>query len=140
VLGRKKQDPVAEALDLPGPVVRGAAGLQEHGGWRTLSEKAGHLTARERSALTDAARLSGDGELENGLGQIHGDGRMLLHGLLLSVVAPVTPYDTGTMMPLMSRDESISSLQRTRRPRIRSCRSLRSLGSPLNAQPLGPRA
>ncbi len=28
------------------------------------------------------------------------------------------------------------ALQRTRRPRIRSGRSLRSLGSPLNAQPL----
>jgi hypothetical protein len=29
------------------------------------------------------------------------------------------------------------ALQRTRRPRIRSGRSLRSLGSPLNTQPLG---
>jgi len=29
------------------------------------------------------------------------------------------------------------ALQRTRRPRIRSGRSLRSLGSPLNAQPFG---
>ena len=29
------------------------------------------------------------------------------------------------------------ALQRTRRPRLRSGRSLRSLGSPLNAQPLG---
>jgi hypothetical protein len=31
------------------------------------------------------------------------------------------------------------ALQRTRRPRIRSGRSLRSLGSPLNARPLGSR-
>jgi hypothetical protein len=29
------------------------------------------------------------------------------------------------------------ALQRTRRPRFRSGRSLRSLGSPLNARPLG---
>ena len=29
------------------------------------------------------------------------------------------------------------ALQRTRRPRIRSGRSLHSLGSPLNARPLG---
>jgi len=29
------------------------------------------------------------------------------------------------------------ALQRTRRPRYRSGRSLRSLGSPLNARPLG---
>jgi hypothetical protein len=32
------------------------------------------------------------------------------------------------------------ALQRTRRPRIRSGRSLRSLGSPLNAQLLGGHA
>jgi hypothetical protein len=32
------------------------------------------------------------------------------------------------------------ALQRTRRPRIRSGRSLRSLGSPLNARPLGGRS
>jgi hypothetical protein len=31
------------------------------------------------------------------------------------------------------------ALQRARRPRIRSGRSLRSLGSPLNARPLGAR-
>jgi hypothetical protein len=31
------------------------------------------------------------------------------------------------------------ALQRTRRPRFRSGRSLRSLGSPLNARSLGPR-
>jgi hypothetical protein len=43
----------------------------------------------------------------------------------------MTPTDTGTMMPLASGEESISSLQRTRRP------SLRSLGSPLNARSLG---
>jgi len=30
------------------------------------------------------------------------------------------------------------ALQRTRRPSLRSGRSLRSLGSPLNALPLGP--
>ena len=32
------------------------------------------------------------------------------------------------------------ALQRTRRPRFRSGRSLRSLGSPLNARPLGGRS
>jgi hypothetical protein len=34
------------------------------------------------------------------------------------------------------RQRSNMALQRTRRPRFRSGRSLRSLGSPLNAQPL----
>ena len=130
---------MAQTLNLPGPVVRGAAGLQQHRGRCALGEEPCHLVAREPPALTDAARLSRDGNLENGLGQIHGDGRMLLHGLLLSVVVQMTPYDIGTTMPLMSREESISSLQRTRRPRIRSGRSLRSLRSPLNARPLAGR-
>jgi hypothetical protein len=35
------------------------------------------------------------------------------------------------------RSASNMALQRTRRPRFRSGRSLRSLGSPLNAYPLG---
>jgi hypothetical protein len=52
----------------------------------------------------------------------------------------MTPADVGTMMPLTSGEESISSLQRTRRPSLRSGRSLRSLGSPLNAYPLGGRS
>jgi hypothetical protein len=66
----------------------------------------------------------------------------------------MTPTDVGTMMPLTSGEESISSLQRTHRPRVPKVqsglgagypvqersgtgRSLRSLGAPLNAQPLG---
>src|SRR6476659_6436892 len=36
----------------------------------------------------------------------------------------------------MDRPPSNMALQRTRRPRLRSGRSLRSLGSPLNARPL----
>ena len=43
-------------------------------------------------------------------------------------------------MPFTSGEESISSLQRTRCPRFRSGRSLRSLGSKLNARPLGVRS
>jgi hypothetical protein len=37
----------------------------------------------------------------------------------------------------MKRRPPNMALQRTRRPRFRSGRSLRSLGSPLNAYPLG---
>jgi hypothetical protein len=106
---------MAQTLDLPGPVVRGAAGFQKNRGRRALGEEPYQLVAREPAALTDAAWLPRDGNFENALGQIHGDGRMLLHGLLLSVVVQMTPYDIGTTMPLMSREESISSLQRTRR-------------------------
>jgi len=128
---------MAQALDLPGPVVRGAARFQEHGRGRTLGEEASQLAARESPALADPTGFARDGNLKNALGQVDGDGRMLLHGLLLSEVMRMTPYDAGTMMPLTSREESISYLQRTRRPSIRSGRSLRSLGSPLNARPLG---
>jgi hypothetical protein len=46
-------------------------------------------------------------------------------------------HHAGTMMPFTWREESISSLQRTRRPSLRSGRSLRSLGSPLNRRPFG---
>jgi hypothetical protein len=42
--------------------------------------------------------------------------------------------------PLRVLFASNMALQRTRRPRLRSGRSLRSLGSPLNARPLGGRS
>jgi hypothetical protein len=100
-------------------------------GRRALGEESCHLAARETPALTDAAWLPRDGNFENALGQIHGDGRMLFHGLLLSVVVQMTPYDIGTTMPLMSREESISSFQRTRALAFARVRS------PLNAHPLG---
>jgi hypothetical protein len=51
--------------------------------------------------------------------------------LALRVKAP--PADA---CPRYSMIAPNMALQRTRRPRIRSGRSLRSLGSPLNAQPL----
>jgi hypothetical protein len=40
-------------------------------------------------------------------------------------------------MAVVEMPPSNMALQRTRRPRFRSGRSLRSLGSPLNARPLG---
>jgi hypothetical protein len=88
VMRRQEQDSMAQTLDLPGPVVGGAARLQEHGSGRALREKAGQLAARKSPALADAAGFSRDGYLENVLGQVDGDGRMLLHGLLLSVAMP----------------------------------------------------
>jgi hypothetical protein len=38
--------------------------------------------------------------------------------------------------PVKGNQRPNTALQRTRRPRLRSGRSLRSLGSPLNARPL----
>jgi hypothetical protein len=82
----QQQDPVPEALDLPGPVVGRAAGLQQYGGPLPPCEEGLHLATPQPLAFADAPRLVGHGNLENRLGQIHRDGRMLLHGLLLSRV------------------------------------------------------
>ena len=128
---------MAQTLDLSGPVVRGAASFQKNCRRRMLSEETGHLDAREPAPLSHAPGLVRNRDLENRLCQVHRDSRRIVHGLLLSEVSDDLRCDAGTMMPLTSREESISSLQRTRRPRLRSGRSLRSLGSPLNAQPLG---
>src|SRR6266566_2802717 len=87
VLGRQQQNPVAQALQLPGPMVRGAASLQQHSRRWTLGEETRHLAAREALPLSDAPGLERYGHFENVLGQIHGDSRRMIHGLLLSVVA-----------------------------------------------------
>lgn len=78
-----------------------------------VGEEGGHLAACQALALTDPARLVGNGDLEDRLCKIHGDSRRMLHGLLLSRVA-MTPSHVGTVMPFMWQEEPISSLQRTR--------------------------
>jgi len=88
-------------------VVRGAARFQKHGRRRALAEEAGHLGARESAPLSNAA-----GWREAAIS-----------------VSDDLHCDVGTIIPLTSREESISSLHRTRPPHIRSGRSLRSLSS-----------
>ncbi len=136
VLGRQQQDPVAEASQQPAPEVGRAAGLHQNGCRRPIGEEVSHLAAGQSPSLADPARLGGDGDLENRLCQIHGDGRRMFLGLLLSRAA-MNSNHVGTMMRFTWKEESISSVQRTRRPRFRSSRSLRSLGSPLTRRPLG---
>ncbi len=112
VLGGKKQDPVAQALEQSPPVVGRAAGFHQNGGGRAVGEEASHLATGHALALTDPARLVGNRNLEDRLCKIHGDGRRMFHGLLLSRAA-MTPNHSGTLMPFTWQEESISSLQRT---------------------------
>jgi len=82
----QQQDTMTQALDLPGPVVGRPAGFQQNRGGRPVGEEFHHLAAGQTLALTHPPWLIGYRNLENRLGQIHRDGRMLLHGLLLSRV------------------------------------------------------
>ena len=124
VMHRQQTHAVAQLLECPRPVVGRTASLQQNRGRWPVGEESHHLTPGQTSSLADAAGVIGHGDLKHGLGQIHGDGRMLLHGLLLSRAA-MTPNHVGTQMPFTRWEESISSLQRTR------------LRSPLSRKPLG---
>jgi hypothetical protein len=83
MVGRQKLNGVAQALDLPGLVVGRPAGFQQYGGGGPVGEEWKQLGAGQALSQTDAAGFLGDGDFENGLCQVDGDGRMLLHGLLL---------------------------------------------------------
>src|SRR6266545_3769792 len=107
------------------PVVGGAAGLHQNGGGRLQSQEAGELTSGQTLSLADSTGLARDRNFEDGLCQIHGDRRRMLHGLLLSERAAMTPNHVGTLMPFTWKEESISSLQRT------------PLRAPLSRKPLG---
>ena len=130
VLGRQQQDPVAEPSQEPAPEVGRAAGLHQNGGRRPIGEEGSHLAAAQPPSLADPARLLGNGNLEHRLCQIHRDGRRMFHGLLLYRKLQMTTDHVGTMMPFTWKEESISSVQRTRS-------SPSALRSPLTRRPLG---
>jgi len=126
---RQQKNLMAKGFGDARPVVSRAAGLQQNRRRRPVGEEFHHLTPRETPALAHATSNFRHDNLEHGLGQIHGDGRMLLHGLLLSRAA-MTPNHVGTQMPFTRWEESISSLQRTRaRPAVgRSSLSFETFG------------
>ena len=99
---------MAQASELASPVVCCAAGFHENDGWWLLTHKTEQLTSRHPALLTDPARVMGDGELENRLGEIEGKDGMLHGGLLLVLRTVMRP---GTMMPHMPREESMSSIR-----------------------------
>jgi len=133
VLDGQKANLVTQALGHSGPVVGAAAGLHQDGGRRLAGQELAELAAGQTLSLADAAGLPRHGNLENRLCQIHRDGRRINHGLLLSRAA-MNSIHVGTMMPFTWKEESISSVQRTRVARF--ARS----GSPLTRRPLGRRS
>lgn len=83
-MGREQDDGVAEVLKLPRPVVRRTAGFEDHQRGLPFGEELLEAGTREAMALAADAWMGGDGDLENGLCEIDGYGRMGHGGLLLS--------------------------------------------------------
>src|SRR6266540_5105091 len=94
---RRRASSRASVLGQTGPVVGGAAGLHQNGRGRLQGEEAGELTSAQTLSLADPAGLARDRNFEDGLCQIHGDRRRMLHGLLLSERAAMTPNHVGTL-------------------------------------------
>ena len=61
----------------------GAAGFEEHRCRLVLGEEALETGSRKSVTFFDVAGVVGDGQFEDGLGEIDGDGRMRHGGLLL---------------------------------------------------------
>jgi hypothetical protein len=90
---------MAELLELTSPVVGGAARLHHHRARRLLGEERADGGPRQASAPTDMARTVRNGELEDSLCYVGGNGGMVLHdGLLLFA----EQRDFGTSMPIKS--------------------------------------
>ena len=80
----QEDDIVSEASELSGPVMRGAASFEEDGGGLALGEETFEASAGEAVALAHLAGTIGDGEFEDGLGEVNRDRGMLHGGLLLT--------------------------------------------------------
>jgi hypothetical protein len=72
----------AQSIEPARPVVGGATGLHDNPSDRSIDEPALELTAREAVALDDLPLVISDGELEDVLCQVNGDGRSIHLGLL----------------------------------------------------------
>lgn len=70
---------MTHSLGLAAPEVGGAAGFHDHGGRGLCGEEARELSARQAAAERHRSGSVRDGELEDGLGQVDRDRRMLLH-------------------------------------------------------------
>jgi len=76
---RQQDDAMTEAIRLPAPEVRGAAGFHHDRGRWSCGEEARELAARQAATERHRSGSVGDGELEDGLGQIDADRCMLSH-------------------------------------------------------------
>jgi hypothetical protein len=100
---------MARRLRASTPEVGRAARLHHQRRGGPFSEEACELLARESSPLAHPTGALGDGNLEHGLGQIHGD-RHMLHADSSFPKRFGGQGDSGTSMPRESREESIPSL------------------------------
>lgn len=70
------EDSVSKALQLTSPVVRGAAGLEQHGGRTTLREEPEKPGAAQPVPFSHSPRVKRDGDLEDVLGNVDRDGSL----------------------------------------------------------------
>ena len=79
-----------------------------------LGEERQHFAALQAMPGGNLTRPMGNSHFKNGLRDVDGDGGSLFHGLFLYGSRPVNPDDFGSLKPIKSGEESISSLERTR--------------------------
>ena len=88
VMRGQESDGVPEALELPAPVMGRATSFEQHGGGIETGEEAQESVSGEADFFVDATRALRDGDLEDGLCEIDGDGR-ILHEVGSSLPWPV---------------------------------------------------
>jgi hypothetical protein len=84
-MSREEDGSVPEILQLPGPVMGGAAGLQEDGGGLEFAHEWEEPATGKTMSLRDDTSAARHGNLENILGKIDSDDCILHGGLLLCV-------------------------------------------------------
>jgi hypothetical protein len=106
--------------------------LHDHCRLRPIHEECERVLSRHTVALVYFAGAMGDRDLKDGLCQVYGDGRIVTHEM-----APFMPSqrDSGTSMPIQSREESISSMQLTGRGGLvwRASQLIRGVGQAQDA-------
>ena len=119
VLGRQQLHLDAQAGQPTRPVVGRAARLHDDQGDIAIGKPALELSAGEPVFLCDAPRRIGDGQLEDGLCQIDGDGCSIHVGLLLFEDLIRTSMKTSAPMWREKQGESIPSINRTSNSKLR---------------------
>src|SRR5690606_11587833 len=82
VLRRNQHALEAEGAESTAPVMTGRTGLQDDAAGLTTDPEPLELRAEETEALGDSPGSRGDGDLEDLLGQVNGDGYSAHRGLL----------------------------------------------------------
>jgi len=101
MLGRQQLDLVTLGLERPRPVVGGGASLHHDPARRAVGEEPGEALPRQALALDQATLFVADGQLENSLCQVNGDGGSV-HGRTPSArrMGSVRPSILAPSMPI----------------------------------------